>query len=103
MRGILGSTITNNIITHNQNWGIMVAQSLKVVTTRSDDEVWVCFNSTGNTVTDNFVLGNGADLFHDVEISGNTWSGNTCRVKVGAEIPECLPPHLFFLPLLLRP
>jgi hypothetical protein len=101
-RGILGSTITANNISHSVNWGIWVARA-KACYPGGEEEGWECFNSTGNTITDNFVLGDSADLYHDDEISGNTWSGNVCRVKVGAEIPDCIPPATFYLPVLIRP
>jgi nitrous oxidase accessory protein NosD len=101
LRGILASTITNNSVSHSLYWGIWVARA-KACYPDGAETGWECFNSTGNTVTDNFVLGESADLHHDDEISGNTWARNTCRVKVGAEIPECIPPLEFFLPLLRR-
>ncbi len=70
-RGILASSITNNSITNNINWGIMVRRSLKCYDP-DYNEYWVCFNSTGNTITDNFVIDNGADLFHEGNPSAGT-------------------------------
>jgi nitrous oxidase accessory protein NosD len=101
-RVILGSSITNNQITHNQHWGIMVLQS-KACYPDGAEPGWVCFNSTTDTISDNFVLGNTADLYHDPLISGNTWARNICRIKVGAEIPDCISPSTHYLPLILLP
>jgi len=46
--------------------------------------------STGNEITDNTSTGNGGfDLSHDGTSSPNTWSGNQCVTKSGADIPTC--------------
>jgi hypothetical protein len=82
-RGILNSTITQNRITHAVNWGVMVRRSQGCLPVHDQD--WLCFYSTANTITDNFVIGNGAD-----------------RVKVGSEIPDCITPSAMFLPFILR-
>jgi hypothetical protein len=101
-RGMMDSSTTNNSITHNQSWGILMEHSLGCIDPVHNPG-WTCFNSTGNTITDNFVVGNGADLYHDEDSSGNTWERNVCRVKVGAEIPDCIPPSNLSLPLILHP
>jgi hypothetical protein len=101
IRGMMDSSITANSITHNESWGILMEHSLGCIDP-DNNPGWTCFNATGNTITDNFVVGNGADLTHDEYSSGNTWSGNVCRVKVGDEIPECIAPDSLSLPLILR-
>jgi parallel beta-helix repeat protein len=100
-RGIRGSTIMNNRITNNTNWGIMLRRSLGCIDP-GYSSYWVCFISTADTITNNFVLGNGADLFQEDDVSGNTWSGNVCRIKVGNEIPECIAPSTLSLPIILK-
>ncbi len=100
-RGIQGSSIINNRITHNQYWGIFMRHSLGCFDPVNNPG-WDCFNSTGNTITDNFVLGNGGDLYHDEFASGNIWTRNFCRVKQGAEIPDCIPPFILSLPIISR-
>jgi hypothetical protein len=102
LRGMRASSVTSNSITHNTSWGIMMEHSLGCIDPPGNPG-WTCFHSTGNTISGNFVIDNGADLYHDASSAGNTWSGNTCRVKVGAEIPECIPPTLLYLPVLLQP
>lgn len=53
---------------------------------------WDCFTSTANVIADNETWGNVIDLYHYEDSLGNTWTGNTCQTKQGAEIPECTPP-----------
>lgn len=88
-RGITNSTISNNLINNNRIWGIALRQSLGCLT---PEPGWECFYSTANTIADNQVLGNGMDLFHDEESSGNIWERNICETTQGADIPACLPP-----------
>ena len=89
-RGISESTILNNAIFDNQIWGIAVRQSLGCLT---PEPGWECFYSTANVIADNETWGNGADLYHYENSTGNTWERNTCETKQGIEIPDCTPPH----------
>ena len=43
-----------------------------------------------NLIEENTVTGSGTfDLFHDAASTLNTWNGNTCGTKSGADIPDC--------------
>jgi hypothetical protein len=54
---------------------------------------WECFYSTANDIAGNQTWGNGVDLYHYEDSTGNSWTGNTCETKEGVEIPECTPPN----------
>ena len=88
-RGILDSSISSNYIFDNPIWGIALRQSLGCLT---PEPGWECFYSTANVIADNESWGNTMDLYHYEDSTGNTWTGNTCQTKQGAEIPECIPP-----------
>lgn len=81
-------TITHNII-HSSYQGIALGPSLGCTTPETG---WQCFYPTGITISDNQVFGNTVDLYQDSNSQGNLWERNTCEVKVGDEIPACLPP-----------
>jgi hypothetical protein len=89
-RGISESNVSDNYVFDNPIWGIALRQSLGCLT---PEPGWECFYSTNNVIADNETWGNGADLFHYEDSTGNTWERNTCETKQGAEIPECLPPN----------
>jgi hypothetical protein len=88
-RGILESTIAHNDVFDNGYWGIAMRQSLGCL---SPQPGWECFTSTANLIADNNTWGNGTDLYHYEDSLGNSWEGNRCETKEGAEIPECTPP-----------
>jgi hypothetical protein len=88
-RGIRDSNISNNHIFDNQIWGIAIRQSLGCLT---PEPGWECFTSTANVIADNQTWDNAMDLYHYEDSLGNTWQGNTCEIKDGAEIPACTPP-----------
>jgi hypothetical protein len=88
-RGITQSTISDNNVTDNLSWGIMLRWSFGCMVPMPG---WDCFYSTGNLITGNVALRNGIDLYHDEGSLGNIWDGNTCQTKEGVEIPECVPP-----------
>lgn len=89
-RGVFDAHISNNEIFDNQIFGIMVHQSLGCIVPEPGLD---CFNSTANTIADNNTWGNGIDLYHHDDTTGNNWEGNTCETKDGAEIPECTSPN----------
>jgi nitrous oxidase accessory protein NosD len=89
-RGVLESTIASNYVYDNGGWGIALRQSLGCLAPQPG---WECFNSTANLVVGNQTWGNVTDLYHYEEATGNTWTGNACKTKDGAEIPECSPPE----------
>ena len=88
-RGIVESTIANNDVFANGLWGIAMRQSLGCL---SPQPGWECFTSTANLIADNNTWENGTDLYHYEESLGNSWQGNRCETREGAEIPECTPP-----------
>ena len=88
-RGIVESTIANNDIFDNGYWGIAMRQSLGCLDPQPG---WECFTSTANLIADNNTWGSGIDLYHYEDSLGNSWQGNRCETKEGAEIPECTPP-----------
>lgn len=85
-RGIINSSISNNVISDNSLWGIAIRPSLGCLTGEPGYE---CFYSTANVIADNVVTENFIDLYHHELAVGNTWEGNTCQTKEGVEIPEC--------------
>jgi parallel beta-helix repeat protein len=87
-RGIINSTISDNIISNNSAWGIAMRPSLGCL---APEPGWDCFYSTTNVITNNETSGNATDLFQDEACGGNTWVGNTCETKQGNDIPECTP------------
>jgi hypothetical protein len=89
LRGILDSTVSDNLIFDNPIWGIAMRESLGCI---SPESGWECFYSTANLIADNETWGNGTDLYHYEESTGNTWEQNTCQTRQGVDIPECLPP-----------
>jgi len=88
-RGIVESTIANNTLFDDGYWGIAVRQSLGCI---SPQPGWDCFMSTANLIADNNTWGSDTDLYHYEGSLGNSWEGNRCQTKEGAEIPECTPP-----------
>jgi hypothetical protein len=88
-RGIIESSISNNIVSDNGAWGIAMRQSLGCL---NPEPGWECFYSTANVITDNEALGNGTDLYHHEDSRGNIWKRNTCETKQGVDIPECTIP-----------
>jgi hypothetical protein len=89
-RGITESSISNNYVLDNQIWGIAMRQSLGCL---APEPGWECFNSAENAIADNETWGSGTDLYNYKDSLGNTWEGNTCETKQGADIPECIPPN----------
>ena len=85
-RGIIESTVSNNLVSNNAGPGIEMAQSLGCIVNTPG---WECFYSTANVITDNQATGNGTDLYHHENSTGNTWERNTCETKHGVDIPEC--------------
>jgi nitrous oxidase accessory protein NosD len=86
-RGIIESTVSNNLVRNNAGWGISMRQSLGCIASTPG---WECFYSTSNVITDNQATGNGwTDLYHHENSTGNIWERNTCETKHGADIPEC--------------
>lgn len=88
-RGILDSAIIDNAIFDNQIWGVAIRQSLGCLVPETGLD---CFYSTGNTIADNQTWGSSVDLYHYENSLGNTWQHNSCEIKDGSEIPDCLPP-----------
>jgi len=85
-RGIIESTVSNNLVSNNSVWGISMRQSLGCIASIPG---WECFYSTANVITDNQATGNGTDLYHHENSTGNIWERNTCETKHGVDIPEC--------------
>lgn len=88
-RGILDSEIVNNYVFDSPIWGIAMRQSLGCI---APEPGWECFYSTANLIADNETWGNGMDLYHYEDSTGNTWERNSCETREGVEIPDCTPP-----------
>jgi parallel beta-helix repeat protein len=83
--GAIKSTASNNVIRNNTHWGIAVRES------RGCDPLhpWDCFYPTDNVISQNQSVGNGLDLYHHPQATGNLWKANVCEWKDGIEIPPC--------------
>ena len=68
-RGIIESSISNNVVSDNGAWGIAMRPSLGCLTGEPGYE---CFYSTANVIADNETWGNGTDLYHHEDCGGNT-------------------------------
>ena len=89
LRGIIESTVANNTVFDHGIWGIAVRESLGCIDPQPG---WECFTSTADLIAGNNTWGSGLDLYHHESVSGNSWQGNRCQTKDGAEIPACAPP-----------
>jgi len=89
LRGIISSTVAGNNVFDHGIWGIAVRESLGCIDPQPG---WDCFTSTADLIADNNTWGSGVDLYHHESVSGNSWTGNRCQTREGAEIPACAPP-----------
>jgi len=87
--GNSASSILNNVIRDNGWRGILVDS---IMGCPEDDHQTGCYYASGNLISGNDVTGNFLDLWHHPYATGNTWTGNDCQTKQGAEIPSCTPP-----------
>ena len=80
MLGIENCTLTNNIATKNQRYGL----SLTAFSLAGEPPM----GSTNNTLTKNRGQQNGVfDAFQDAASTGNTWNGNTFGKTSGIPLP----------------
>ena len=73
---VIDSTVSSNHVMNNTIDGILLRTAFA--------------GSTGNIVESNLTSGNGNfDLVHEGSSTPNTWVGNGCETKSGADIPDC--------------
>ena len=82
------SSVLDNFL-HDNSAGIILESNMECL---DEPPPSGCFYSTGNLVSGNVAVDNFLDFRHDVNATGNTWTGNTCQTKEGAEIPACTVP-----------